>query len=393
MRKIISAKTRPALSEQSLSAQSRRTFPDKDLVLNHFARYFFLLAMFTVLGLFFWIISPFIHVLIYASLIAIVFYPLYGWLRRKLRFHESIAAFLTTATVAFIVLAPLSLFSYFLVLQAVDAYELLDQKLLEMDLSNVQWTGAISDLPIIGDLWISISTRYGLGDLFEGKLDVLSIIQDWGQAVTTFIVSQAGTIAKSLSTIVVTMFILLLTTFFFFRDGLRIADFLKSLSPLPEKYDNEIELKLRDSTYAIVMGNFATAFLQGAVAAIGFAIAGVENIIFWGTLMSFTSLIPYVGASLIWLPVSLAFFIQGQFGWGLFIFIWGLGVVSVIDNFFRPIFIGNRTKMHPLATFLAVLGGIFMFGINGIIFGPLILSLTVTILHIYKLEYHDVLRN
>lgn len=372
--------------------KSKATFSERSLVLTHFARYFFILAMFIVLALFFWIISPFFQVLIYASLIAIIFYPLHLWLRRKLRFHDSIAAFLTTAIVTFIVLAPLSLFGYFLVLQAVDAYELLDQKLLEMDLSNVQWTGAISDIPILGDLWISISTRYGFGDLFEGTLDVLSVIKDWGQAVTSFIVSQAGAIAKSVSTIVITIFILLLTTFFFFRDGLRISKFLKDLSPLPEKYDNEIELKLRDSTYAIVMGNFATAFLQGAVAAIGFAIAGVDNIIFWGTLMSFTSLIPYVGASIIWLPVSIAFFIQGQFAWGIFIFIWGIGIVSMVDNLFRPIFIGNRTKMHPLATFLAVLGGIFMFGISGIIFGPLILSLTVTMLHIYKLEYQDVLR-
>lgn len=375
------------------SPKSSPAVLEKSLVLSHFARYFFLFAMLVVLGFFFWLISPFLHVLIYASLIAVIFYPLHTWLRRKLRFHESIAAFLSTGIVTFIVLAPLSLFAYFVVLQAVDAYELLDQKLLEMDLSNVKWTGALSDLPILGDLWISIAARYGFGDLFDGKLDVLSVIQDWGQAVTSFIVSQAGNIAKSVSTVVVTVFILLLTTFFFFRDGLRISSFLKDLSPLPQKYDNEIELKLRDSTYAIVMGNFATAFLQGAVAAIGFAIAGVDNIIFWGTLMSFTSLIPYVGASIIWLPVSLAFFIQGQFVWGIFIFIWGLGLVSLVDNLFRPIFIGNRTKMHPLATFLAVLGGIFMFGINGIIFGPLILSLTVTILHIYKLEYRDVLRN
>lgn len=367
-------------------------FNPKNLVLHDFAPYFFLLAIVAVLVLFFWVISPFFNVLIYSSLIAVVFMPLHKWFLKRVRGHAGISAFITTFLVTLIVLTPLALFSFFVVQQAVDAYEILDQKLMDTDFRSLEWSGAFADLPFIGEWWVGFTERYGFDGVFEGRFDLLELVQDFGQTVTTFIVAQSGTIVKSFGNFVVTLFILLLTTFFFFKDGAVIAKFLKGMSPLPKKYENEIENKLKDTTYAIVMGNFATAFVQGAVAAIGFAIAGVNNVIFWGTIMAFTSLIPYIGASIIWFPVALAFLIQGQLGWGIFLLIWGGAAVSMVDNVVRPFFIGNRTKMHPLATFLTVLGGIFVFGLKGIIFGPLILSLTVTIIHIYQLEYKAVLK-
>ncbi|MFA4815459.1 MAG: AI-2E family transporter [Candidatus Gracilibacteria bacterium] len=367
-------------------------FNSKSLVLHDFAPYFFLLAIVTILVLFFWVISPFLSVLVYASLIAIIFTPMHKWFLKRVRGHVGVSAFITTLLVTLMVLIPLALFSYFVVQQAVDAYAVLDQKLMDANFRNLEWSGAFSDIPLIGNWWVSFTERYGLKGVFEGRFDVLQLVQDFGQAITTFVVAQSGAIAKSFGTFVVSLFILLLTTFFFLRDGGAIAEFVKGMSPLPQKYENEIENKLRDTTYAIVMGTFVTALVQGAIAALGFAIAGVHNVIFWGTVMAFTALVPYVGASIVWFPVALAFLLQGQLGWGLFILIWGVAVVSVVDNIIRPVLIGNRTKMHPLATFLTVLGGIFVFGIKGIIFGPIILSLTVTIIHIYRLEYKAVLR-
>lgn len=370
----------------------KEKFVTKDLVLHDFARYFFLIAIVGVLGLFFWIISPFFNVLVYACLIVVLFYPLYKWMLKRLRGHAGLSAFVTTALVALMVLGPLTLFGFFVMQQAVDAYNVLDQKLMETNFNNIEFSGAFSDLPIVGDLWTRLADRYGFEQVFEGRFDFVQIVQDFSETVTTFIVSQGANIAKSFGNFIVSIFILLLTMFFFFRDGEMIATFMKGMSPLPTKYENEIQRKLRDTTYAIVLGNFATAFVQGAVAAIGFALAGVNNVIFWGTIMAFTSLVPYVGASIIWFPMGLAFLLQGEVGWGIFLILWGGAVVSMIDNIVRPLFIGNRTNMHPLATFLAVLGGIFVFGLKGIVFGPLILSLTVTIIHIYQLEYKQVLK-
>jgi predicted PurR-regulated permease PerM len=378
----------PSKKLTPLSAPFRR-----NLVLHDFARYFFMAAILSVLGLFFWVISPFFNVLIYACLIAVLFSPVHRWFVRRMKMHQSIAAFLSTVLVALVVLTPLALLSMFLVQQAVDAYTLLNDKLLEANFSYLNWDGSIADLPWIGEWLSTMYDRYGLEQVFDDHFDVFQIIQDFGKMVTSFIVAQSGAIVASLGNFVMTVFILLLTMFFFFRDGPSITEFMKTISPLPRRYENEIVRKLREATYSIVMGNFATSLVQGFVGAIGLAIAGVHNVIFWGTLMAFTSLIPYVGASLIWLPVALGLLLQGEPGWALFVCIWGLGIVATVDNFVRPIFIGNRTNLHPLATFLTVLGGIFIFGIHGIVFGPMILSLTVTIMHIYQLEYKEVLKS
>lgn len=368
-------------------------FNPKNLVLHDFARYFFLFAIVVILGLFFWVISPFFSVLVYAALIAVFFQPLNRWFLKLVRKHEGVAAFLSTLVVLFVVLTPLTFFAIFVVQEAVDAYEVLDDKLLEVDFEGFKLNGQFADLPIIGPLWQNISERYELGDTFKNvEFDVLSIVQDLGEKVTTFLVSQSASILRSVGGTVVGVLIFLLTLFFFLKDGGRLATYFKNISPLPTKYENVIAKKLRETISAIVFGGFGTSILQGLVGGVGFAIAGVENTVFWGTIMAFASLIPYIGASLIWFPMAVAFFLQENWIWGGFILAWGLTAVSFVDNVARPVLIGTRAKMHPLATFLAVLGGLYIFGIKGIIFGPIILSLTITIIHIYQLEYKEVLR-
>lgn len=364
--------------------------PPKNLVLHDYARYFFMLVILGVLLLFFWIISPFFNVLIYATLITVVFYPLQTFFIRLVRGHRGISAFLSTLLVLILVLTPLTLFILFLARQAVSAFSVLDSRLLEIDFDRLESNLPLSDLPWVGEFFQSFLQRYGFGAY---DVDLFQVIEDLGQRVSDFLVLQGGSVLLSIGDTVVSIFILLLTIFFFFRDGEQLTAFMKKLSPLPSKYENEIENKLRETTYAIVVGNFGTAFLQGLVGAVGMAIAGVENVIFWGTLMAFASLIPYVGSSLIWGPAALALILNGSLFWGIFLIVWGLTLVSVVDNIARPYLIGSRTKMHPLATFLAVLGGIFVFGLKGILFGPLILSVTVTVVHIYQLEYRHVLRS
>ncbi|MBT4384340.1 AI-2E family transporter [Candidatus Peregrinibacteria bacterium] len=364
----------------------------KDLVLPEFTRYFFLIAIITVLLLFTWVISPFFNILVYASLIAVVFHPAYKWILKKLRGYEGISAFFATSLVLLILLAPLTLFTIFLAQEAVDAYQVFEVKISEFNFNSVDFQ-KLNELPWVGEFLQTQSEKYGFQEFLDTvEIDVFSIVQDVGEAVSTFIVSQTGNIVFSLGTTVMNFFILLLTLFFFFRDGDKVVDFIKEISPLPKNHENEIEEKLKETIHGIVIGNFGTSLLQGVVGGIGFAIAGVDHVIFWTTVMVFTSLIPYVGASIIWAPVALALILHGDasaFGW--FLGIWGVFAVSSVDNFARPILIGGSAKMHPLSTFLVVLGGILIFGIKGIIFGPLILSLTITIIHIYQLEYKDVL--
>lgn len=360
------------------------------MALPGFAKYFFVAAILVVMGLFFWVISPFFNVLVYAALIAVVFHPMQKLLLKLFKGHKSISAFFSTVLVVLICLAPLTLFTVFIAQEAVDTYEILEEKLSEMEVEEIT---TLEDVPFVGETLDDWSRKYGFKEFIrEVDVDVFEVVQSAGESVSTFVFNNSASVVKSLGDTVVNLFILLLTVFFFFRDGAGVSAMFKKMSPLPMKYEDEIEKKLKDTTYGIVVGNFGTALLQGFVGAIGFWIAGVDHVVFWGTVMAFASLIPYIGASIIWAPFALILLFQGDVTWSVFLALWGLFAVATVDNIARPILVGGSTKMHPLATFLVVLGGIFIFGLKGIIFGPLILSLAVTIIHIYELEYKELLK-
>lgn len=364
----------------------------KNLVLPDFARYFFALFVVGILLLFAWIISPFFNLLVYSATIVIIFYPLHEWFKKSLKKHHSLAALSSTLFVLLVVLTPITFFTLFLSQEAVNAYQLLSSKWLVWNLNTLHWDG-LQELPLVGGFIQSMGERFGFSDFVYGtELDLVAWVKELTQSVAEFLVAQSTSILTTVGDTVLSFFILILTVFFFFRDGEHFLSTLRTLSPLPTRYEIEIGNKLRDTTYAIVMGTFVTALIQGVAGGVGFAIAGVNNLIFWTTLMAFTSLIPYVGPVLVWGPISIALLVQGEMFWGGFLILWGICIVSLVDNLARPMLIGSRTRAHALTTFLAVLGGIFVFGIKGIIFGPLILSLTITILHIYELEYRETLR-
>lgn len=289
-----------------------------------------------------------------------------------------------------ILLAPLVLLSIFIVQEAVDTLVVLQHKLNTFDFNGFS---GVSDLPYVGDIFGRFIERYELEAFFdEYNLDLVSTMKDFAESITAFIVGAAGDIVKGLSDGMVQVFIFLITVFYFFKDGDRVIEYAKKISPLPSKYEDEIEDKLKESTQAVVVGNFGTALLQGTVGAIGLAIAGVEHVVLWGTFMAFASLIPYVGAAIIWVPIAASLFFAGEYWWAGFIVVWGMVLVATVDNVARPFLIGGQTKMHALSTFLVVLGGILIFGLKGIVYGPLILSLTLTLIHIYEMEYQDILK-
>jgi len=162
------------------------------------------------------------------------------------------------------------------------------------------------------------------------------------------------------------------------------------LTPLPNKYDREIFKKFRDVSYSVIVSTFITAIVQGSVGAIGFIIVGVPAF-FAGVAMALFALVPYIGAAIIWLPTAIYLLVVGQTWQGIFLLVWGFGVVSVIDNLLRPYLIRGRAEVHPLIIFFSILGGIIAFGFWGMIIGPIIVAITFTLLHIYELEYGDVL--
>jgi predicted PurR-regulated permease PerM len=363
-------------------AKSKSTPISRILMVNRFPSMFFLAVLVAVLGLFLWVISPFLPMLIYAGLIVVLFHPVHDIFLEGTRQRAWLAAIFSTLFVVLVVLTPLALFAVFTVQQAVDAYALFEAKWQSLHFGSDQ----------AGLLAQSVLDKFGVGQLLATyESNVLSFIKNVGQSLSEFLVNQTATVVKGVGSTVLAILVLLLSVFYFFRDGDRILAYLKKVIPFPGHYEDEIIGKLKETIYGIVVGSFGTSILQGLIGGLGFAIAGVPNVVFWGALMAFTSLIPYVGAAIIWLPMTLALYFQGEPAWALFMGLWGLIAVSSADNFFRAMLIGGTSKMHPLLTFLTVLGGLLLFGIKGVVYGPLILSLTLTVMHLYQMEYKEVL--
>lgn len=363
----------------------------KDLVLPDFSRYFLLFTVTVSVVLLFWVVSPFFTVLVFAALIAIIFSPLNEWLAKIFKGYRTFAAFLSTLIVLILFLVPLVLFVMFIAKEAVDTYPAFEAKIAEIDFRAID-LNKLETLPVVGEQLNRYVDKYELDTLLErSNIDIFASIQEIFQGVSTFIVNQSTLLVKSLSDTIISGFILVMSLFFLFKDGQKLRDYLKVLSPLPKQYEDAIEKKLKETTYGMVVGGFGTSILQGFLGGLGFAIAGLEHAIFYGTIMTFASLIPYIGSSIIWAPVALFMLIQGPFWGGVFLSIWGLFLISNIDNIVRPYLIGATARMHPLATFFVVLGGLFVFGLKGIVYGPLILSFALSVLYIYRLEYKEVL--
>lgn len=193
--------------------------------------------------------------------------------------------------------------------------------------------------------------------------------------------------------IIVSLFIMLFLMFFLLIDGEKLVKIIRNLFPLKEHHEQFILKKLNDTTYAVVYGQLITAIIQGIIGGIGFFIFGLPHPIFWGVMMALLALIPLVGPTLIWLPAAVYLIGTGVSlgdSWlitkGVLFFVYSLVFVSLMDNVIKPKIIGERANIHPAFVFLGVLGGLQLFGLIGVLIGPLILSILMTVIQIYEKE-------
>jgi predicted PurR-regulated permease PerM len=185
--------------------------------------------------------------------------------------------------------------------------------------------------------------------------------------------------------------VFLYTMYFFQMDGDKLIRRILYYLPLGNDDEGLMMEKFTSVTRATIKGTMLIGILQGGLAGVAFALAGMDNAVFWGTVMAVLSIIPSVGSALVWIPASIMLIMQGNIGSGVGLLIFCGVVVGSLDNVLRPILVGKDTKMHELMIFFGTLGGIMMFGISGIFIGPLIASLFVTIWELYGLAFSDYL--
>jgi predicted PurR-regulated permease PerM len=293
----------------------------------------------------------------------------FGWfkkIRSALGGKKNLAALLTLLVVITIIILPLTLIAGTLFVQAFDLFTATQEKLTLLQYPQVDAIKA----------WLG---QYGID--FEGTLEqfVPSL-----KSLSLYISRQIGNIFSNVVNFLVGFFIMIMTIFYFLRDGEKIGKFLIDISPLGTEHEIHLYKAFRKVGGAIFVGNFVSGIIQGLLGGIGFAIFGIGSPVLWGVIMAFLALIPLLGPYLIFIPATAYLFITGTFPATIAFLLYNIIVVSGVDNLIKPKLIGDKINVHPLLILLSILGGLKFFGIMGIIYGPLIVAILLTLLHIYK---------
>jgi predicted PurR-regulated permease PerM len=361
-----------------------------NLTVPNFAGYFLLLVIAVLVYYIYVMYSFFLTSLIFAAIFATIFFPVYKVLNKGLGGYSRVASFITCIFTLLIIALPLALIITLLIFEVISALEQISAQFSAGAFDNyIKWEPGYFVFDSLKNI-IPNFQDFGLQNLDLDLIGKISqTVAGWGQNLKDFIIGILGNLFDFVLGLIIFFFAL----YYFYKDGEMINKKITSLIPLPLKHGQAVFKKFKEISLAMIFGIFFTAIIQGTLAGIGFAIVGIPNPIFWAVVTAVFSLVPLFGTGIIWLPASLILIATGNWVGGIGLILWGSLIVATVDNFVRPFLIEGRAPVHPLLTFLSVLGGVFAFGPKGIIYGPIILNLLIAFLHIYELEYKGVLSN
>jgi predicted PurR-regulated permease PerM len=213
-----------------------------------------------------------------------------------------------------------------------------------------------------------------------------------GTNVGLFLGNQLRSFASNILNFLIHFFLMVLTIYYIFRDGERLKDYISQLLPLPLGQQELVVNKFREMGRAVILGNGLSGIVQGVLGGMGFFLFGLGSPFLWGTVMGFMAFLPIIGASVIFLPATLFLFIQGKAGPALGFLIYNAGYSASIEYIVKPRVIGKGMRMNPLLVFIGILGGLKLFGILGVVYGPLIMTIFLTLAELYRLEYKESMR-
>lgn len=323
------------------------------------------------------IIGGFIEALLLAAVFSGIVYPIYCWLQQKLRGRKTMASLMTLVISLVAILLPLM---FLLGLVAEQAIEVADavKPLIEQSLDDP----ALNDRELPS--WIPFADK-----LQPYRDDITAKLAELAGKTGVYLAASLARLSQGAFAFFLNLFVMLYAMFFFLIHGPSLIRQILAYVPLSHD-DNEkmIEVGLSVSR-ATVKGTLIIGMIQGAVGGLGFAVAGIEAAVFWGAVMAVLSILPGIGATLVWAPAVVYLLMSGKTLTGLGLLVWSAGVVGTIDNFLRPILVGRDTQMPDLLILLSTLGGLVLFGAFGLVLGPIVAALFMTVLAIYSRVFAD----
>lgn len=325
----------------------------------------FLLLVIMVTVAFVWTLWPFSGAILWGTVLAIVFRPLYRRILHATGQRANVAAFVSLTVILFIVVLPVVGLGAALVRQAVAVYRRIETGEFEPGLF-------FSLIPETLPQWaVALLNYFDLTDFAAVQERISAVLTEGGQVIA----GQALAIGQNTVGLIVSFFVMLYLLFFLLRDGDALARAIRDAVPLYTAQQNALFRRFAIVIRATVKGSIVVAVVQGALGGLIFWVLGIEGPLLWGAVMMVLSLLPTVGAGLVWVPVSLYLLVTGAIWQGIVLIAFGALVISMVDNVLRPILVGGDTKIPDYIVLIATLGGITMFGVNGLVIGPIIAAM------------------
>ena len=346
-----------------------RREPDRPPVPGGLALWVLLCAVTLALG---WILLPFYGTILWSVIIAMVFAPVNARLLVWARGRKTMAALGTLLIILVVVMLPFALVTAALVREAAQVFQQLQSG--EIDPARF-FAGVFRALP---DWLVSLLGRFGVGDFATVQRKLSSELSQAGQLIA----GQALSIGQNTFDFLVSLCVCSYLAFFLIRDGEALARNARHALPLEAAAKRKLFAQFTTVIRATVKGNLLVAAIQGALGGLAFWFLDVSGALLWAVLMAFLSLLPAVGAALVWVPVALYFLATGSVWQGLAMVAWGVMVIGVIDNLLRPVLVGKDTRMPDYVVMITTLGGMAVFGIHGFVLGPVIAAMFIAAWHL-----------
>ena len=318
------------------------------------------------------VVWPFAATIIGATVLAVIYYPVHARIQRRMIRH-GLAALLSTVLVLIAFLVPLALLVTTVLQELRGAYEALGPGAAGQGASRI-WAALDRPLAAVG-MWLGMES----GDL---RSLLAARLQEAGAAMAGKTIAVLSAAGGGVVKIVVGVG----TLYCAFLYGGRLYQSTVQFSPLGARRTETLLHAVHEMVMASFYGVIAVAAAQGLLCGLGAWIAGLPSPALWGVAAAVLSVLPLFGSALVWLPAAAVLFLQGSIGRGVFMLVWGAGLVGTIDNVIRPMVVMTRLPVHPLVVFVAMLGGVDAFGLMGILFGPVILAVTVALFRMLREE-------
>lgn len=333
------------------------------LSLKKYSKYFFIGCFVLIMIISVILIRSFLISILGAIILAYIFYPLYKKLLRKIR-NKTLCSLIVTIIVLVVLIVPVIFATNAIINESVSLF----YKINNIDSSDIN--------------------KY-IGPYFGENIDIGAYIKNMLNNLSVYIMQQTEKFIWSIPEKFISLFVMFFIIFYSLKDGKSFIKLIGKEIPLREKHKKNLSKKFNSVIYATLYGIIVTSIVAGILGALGFYIFKLGPPILWGLIMAILSMLPVVGASLVWLPVGIYAIVTGNVFAGIGFMIYNWIAVSSMENIVRPKIIGVKGKVHPVFVLLGVLGGLKVFGLIGIIIGPLILSILTLFFEIYISEKHE----